>query len=95
MTRSSDVTGRSEVEPRELVIRPMRIDDDAREFNSGNRLRDTWLRASAWQSRKRWTAATQVLVPADETGIRGYYVLAARHIENLPLPKRLGRRHRA
>ena len=72
MSLSSDGTGRWEAEPRQLVIRPIRIDDDAREFNSGNPVLDTWLRTAAWQSRKRRTAATQVLLPTDGTGILRY-----------------------
>ena len=82
--------------PEQLSVRPLRADDDASSFSCGYATLDTWLHKHAWNSQRRRTAATQVLLadtaePAGHSPILGYYSLASTSITTDELPRRLSR----
>lgn len=82
--------------PEQLSVRPLRADDDVSSFSCGYATLDTWLHKHAWNSQRRRTAATQVLLadtaePAGHSPILGYYSLASTSITTDELPRRLSR----
>ena len=88
--RLADLLGRSHAVP---VPRKLEKSDDTREFGSGARDLDDWLRRHAWERQRANSAVTYVI--EDGGKILGYYVVAAAGVSEIRVDENFGHQRSA